>query len=36
MARVKLKCIKGCPGLKDSYREKGRLIAHEHVVLNSL
>ena len=23
MARVKLRCIMGCPGLKDSYREKG-------------
>ena len=25
MARVKLRCIMGCPGLKDSYREKGLL-----------
>ena len=23
MARVKLRCIIGCPGLKSSYREKG-------------
>ena len=25
MARVKLRCIIGCPGLKNSYREKGLL-----------
>ena len=25
MARVKLRCIMGCPGLKSSYREKGLL-----------
>ena len=23
MARVKLRCVVGCPGLKSSYREKG-------------
>ena len=26
MARVKLRCIMGCPGLKDSYRKKGLFI----------
>ena len=26
MARVKLRCIRGCPGLKSSYREKGLFI----------
>ena len=25
MARVKLRCIMGCPGLKSSYQEKGIL-----------
>ena len=25
MARVKLRCVMGCPGLKSSYREKGLL-----------
>ena len=25
MARVKLRCIMGCPGLKSNYREKGLL-----------
>ena len=25
MTRVKLRCIMGCPGLKNSYREKGLL-----------
>ena len=25
MARVKLRCIMGCPGLKSSYQEKGLL-----------
>ena len=25
MARVKLRCILGCPGLKSSYRKKGLL-----------
>ena len=29
MARVKLRCIMGCPGLKSSYREKGLLGKHE-------
>ena len=28
MARVKLSCITGCPGLKGSYREKGPLQHH--------
>ena len=27
MARVKLRCIMGCPGLKSSYSEKGLLSA---------
>ena len=27
MARVKLICIMGCPGLKSSYREKGLFIS---------
>ena len=27
MARAKLRCIMGCPGLKSSYREKGLLAA---------
>ena len=26
MARVKLRCIIGCPGLNTSYREKGILL----------
>ena len=29
MARLKLKCIMGCAGLKSSYREKGLLQKHE-------
>ena len=28
MARVKLRCIMGCLGLKSSYREKGLLLFH--------
>ena len=27
MARAKLRCITGCPGLKSSYREKSLLAA---------
>ena len=26
MTRVKLRCIMGCPGLKNSYQEKGLLV----------
>ena len=32
MARVKLRCIMECPGLKSSYQEKGLLIQ----ILNDL
>ena len=28
MARVKLRCIMGCPGLKSSYQEKGLFLLH--------
>ena len=28
MARVKLRCIIGCPGLKSSYQEKILLLKH--------
>ena len=30
MARVKLRCIMGCPGFKKSYREKGLLKIEIH------
>ena len=30
MARVKLRCIMGCPGIKRSYQEKGLLSRFHH------
>ena len=35
MARVKLRCIMGCPGLKSSYREKGLFQKHNLLLNNS-
>ena len=29
MARIKLRCIMGCPGLKSSYREKDLLAEYK-------
>ena len=41
MARVKLRCIMGCPGLRSSYREKGlfqyqpKLMLYCHIFANT-
>ena len=33
MARVKLRCIMGCPGLKSSYQEKGLLTQLIYIIV---
>ena len=35
MAKVKLKCVMGRPGLKSSYQEKGLLIMWKYIRLNA-